>query len=104
MHNTDHTLDLFITKIQKEGLIEKAMFSIYVDDKKQRLSYALDPYKLSDLGNISPPKNIGSKLLLGGYDLEKYAVGPIAFHDVDPLKIWWTTTLGMLSFVGTKNS
>lgn len=42
--------------------------------------------------------------MIGGYDLEKYAIGPIAFHDVDPTKIWWTTTLGKLSFVGTKNA
>jgi hypothetical protein len=36
MHNTDHTLDLFITKMKKEGVITKAMFSIYVDDKKKK--------------------------------------------------------------------
>ena len=48
-------------------------------------------------------ENHGSKLILGGYDLKKYAKGPITFHDVEPTKIWWTTKLGSLSFIGTKN-
>jgi hypothetical protein len=33
MHNPDPTLDLFILKLKKEGLIKNAVFSIYVDDK-----------------------------------------------------------------------
>jgi hypothetical protein len=78
------------------------MFSIYVDDKGKMISADNNPSIMS--GPEINPGNKGSKLLLGGYDMEKYAVGPIAFHDVDPEKIWWTTTLGMLSFVGTKKA
>ena len=61
---------LFIDSLKEQGVIDHRMFSFLI---------GLD-------------HNLPSKFMVGGYDLAKYAKGPIKWHNtLEPKKTWYWT-------------
>lgn len=65
---------LFIDSLKDSGVIDQRMFSFII---------GLD-------------HNLPSKFMVGGYDLNKYAKGPIKWHDtLEPKKTWYLDWTGV---------
>lgn len=72
--NTDENGDLFVEKLQKDGVIDEAVFSLYI--------------------NL---KNNTSKISLGGYDLEEFGSSEIHFHSINTDSVHWQLNLEKMS-------
>ena len=75
----DSGAQLFIPTLYEQGAIKNNMFAIFIDNEEH------------------------SKIHLGGYDLERYARGPINFHSLNTESFWemplHKVRAGKLSFV-----
>ena len=75
---------LFVPSLFKQGAIKKNMFSMFIDPSET------------------------SKIQLGGYDLKKYAKGPINWYPINSPAFWELTfsnvRLGVNHFVPSVNS
>ena len=60
----DSGAQLFIPSLYEQGAIKNNMFSIYIDNNKK------------------------SKIHMGGYDLARYATGPLNFHKLSSDQFW----------------
>ena len=74
---------LFVPSLYKQGAIKKNMFSMFIDPKEQ------------------------SKIQIGGYDLKKYAKGPIKWYNIVNPLFWQlsfhSVTLGDTPFTPSVN-
>jgi len=66
--------ELFMNSLQRQGVIEERIFAFL----------------------IGLNHNLPSKFMVGGYDLKKYAKGPIQWHDtLEPHKTWYLDWTGV---------
>lgn len=71
----ENAADLFIEKMKKTGAIDEAIFSMSIG-----------------MGDIQ------SKITFGGYNLDKFAEGPIQWHDIVQGSRYWEIGLRKISF------
>lgn len=71
----ENAADLFIQKMKKTGAIDEAIFSMSIG-----------------MGDIQ------SKITFGGYNLEKFAKGPIQWHDIVYGSRYWEIGLKKIKF------
>ncbi len=62
--NQNHGAQLFVPSLYKQGAIKKNMFSMFIDP------------------------NETSKIQIGGYDLKKYAKGPLKWYKINTPNFW----------------
>ena len=67
--------DLFIEKMKQTGAIDQAVFSLSIG-----------------------MNDVQSKITFGGYDLEKYATGPIKWHNIHFFSAYWEVNMVHLHF------
>ena len=72
----DKESDLFIMKMKQVGAIDAAIFSLAIG--------------LED---------VQSRITFGGYDLEKFAAGPIQWHDASTSSRYWELALPWGCFI-----
>lgn len=78
--------DLFLVKLRKAGIIERSMFSIYVDFKNKQ------PHRQS-------------KITIGGANVEKFALPGyqnLTWHQANKKSVHWELTLESFSIIGDK--
>ena len=54
--------------------------------------------------SINPDTEEKSAATFGGYDLEKYAKGSLSWHEADTTSIYWSLTLGGMTWEFDKSS
>lgn len=60
----DSGAQLFIPSLYEQGAIRNNMFALYIDNEKH------------------------SKIHMGGYDLDRYAIGPLNWHKLSSDSFW----------------